>query len=159
MHGKQSHHDGQNGNIHYFHLLVMVVLSFISMYALMYSMVDSFKNIYSSLNQIYMAGIMTAPMVLIELVLMKVMYQNKKLNVLIAAASVIAFIGFFLFTRFQTGINDKQFLRSMIPHHAGAVLMCEQSNISDEEIRALCNQIVQGQQKEIEQMKAILNRL
>ena len=159
MHGKQSHHDGHNGNIHYFHLLVMVVLSFISMYALMYSMVDSFKNIYSSLNQIYMAGIMTTPMVLIELVLMKMMYQNTKLNVLIAAASVTAFIGFFLFTRFQTGINDKQFLRSMIPHHAGAVLMCEQSNISDEEIKALCCQIVQGQQKEIEQMKAILNRL
>ncbi|MBN8538956.1 MAG: DUF305 domain-containing protein [Pseudobdellovibrionaceae bacterium] len=159
MHGKHSHHDGPDGKIQYYHLLIMVILSFISMYFLMYAMVDSFRNVYSSYNQVYMAGLMTAPMVFIELVLMKMMYQNKKLNALIAAVSVIALAGFFAAIRFQVGIGDKQFLRSMIPHHAGAVLMCEQSKISNEEIKALCGQIVQGQQKEIEQMKAILDRL
>ncbi len=105
----------------------------------MYSMVDHLENVYSSFNQVYMAGLMTAPMVLIELVLMKIMYQNKKLNALIASVSVIALAGFFAAIRFQAGVGDKQFLRSMIPHHAGAVLMCEQSKISDEEIKALCS--------------------
>jgi uncharacterized protein (DUF305 family) len=34
-------------------------------------------------------------------------------------------------------VGDKQFLRSMIPHHAGAILMCEKASIKDAEIRAL----------------------
>jgi hypothetical protein len=39
-------------------------LSFISMYVLMYAMVDRFANVYPNFNQFYMAGLMTAPMVL-----------------------------------------------------------------------------------------------
>lgn len=46
----------------------------------------------------------------------------------------------------------------MIPHHSGAILMCEQASITDPEIVALCQQIVASQQKEIAQMEAILGR-
>ena len=60
---------------HYIHLLLMIFLSFISMYVLMYSMVNAFSNVYSNLNQFYMAGLMTAPMVIIELILMGAMYR------------------------------------------------------------------------------------
>ncbi len=31
-------------------------------------MVNTFENVYSNLNEVYMAGLMTAPMVVIELV-------------------------------------------------------------------------------------------
>jgi len=47
----------------YLRLLVMAVLSFISMYVLMYMMVDKFEDVYPNLNQFYMAGMMTAPMI------------------------------------------------------------------------------------------------
>ena len=47
----------------------------------------------------------------------------------------------------------------MIPHHSRAILVCEQSNITDSEIVTLCEQIVQSQQEEIDQMKDILERL
>jgi len=40
----------QAGNSHYLHLLVMTVLSFLSMYILMYAMVDRFANVYGNLN-------------------------------------------------------------------------------------------------------------
>jgi hypothetical protein len=40
-------------------------------------MVDRFANVYPNLNQFYMAGLMAAPMVLIELALMGHMYPNK----------------------------------------------------------------------------------
>ena len=40
--------------------------------------------------------------------------------------------------RTQAAVGDRQFLRSMIPHHSGAVLMCQQASLSDPEIRALC---------------------
>ena len=46
----------------------------------------------------------------------------------------------------------------MIPHHASAILMCEQATITDAEIRELCGNIVAGQQQEIATMKEILAR-
>lgn len=143
----------------YRQLFVMAALSFVSMYVLMYAMVDRFANVYNSLNQLYMAGLMTVPMIAIEMLVMRVMYHNRTRNAVILAASVAAGIAFFLAIRQQSGVSDRQFLRSMIPHHASAILMCEQSPIHDAEIRRLCQAIVAGQQAEIDQMKARLRDL
>ena len=144
---------------HYRHLLIMAVLSFIAMYILMYAMVNTVDNVFSNFNQFYMAGLMTAPMVLIELFVMRSMFQNKSRNAVIIVVSVIAALVFFLLIRQQAAIADKQFLRSMIPHHAGAILMCEQSPLQDAEIKDLCGRIISSQQAEIDQMKGILQRL
>ncbi len=160
MHKHKNHSNMSDMNeAHYRHLAIMAVLSFISMYILMYAMVNTLDNVYNSLNQFYMAGLMTAPMILIELVVMKAMYQNKRFNTLIIAVSVIAGFVFFLLIRGQAAISDKQFLRSMIPHHAGAILMCEQASIQDPEIKGLCQTIISGQQAEIDLMKAKLDQL
>jgi uncharacterized protein (DUF305 family) len=140
----------------YWTLLLMGAMHFAAMYLLMYAMVNSFSNVYPNLNQFYMAGIMTAPMIMLELVLMGSMYENKRLNAAILAVSAVVFVGFFLFIRNQTAIGDTEFLRSMIPHHAGAILMCEQVPIQDAEIKQLCANIISGQQTEIDQMKAKL---
>lgn len=144
---------------HYPKLLIMSVLSLISMYILMYSMVNVFDNVYNNLNKFYMAVLMTAPMVVFEVLLMKAMYQNKTLNTVIIVGSVAALAIFFLFIRQQTAIYDKQFLRAMIPHHSSAILMCEQAKLTDAEIRDLCESIIESQQQEIDQMKEIIQRL
>ena len=129
------------------------------MYVFMYAMVDTFANVYSSFNQFYMAGLMTAPMVLIEVLLMRAMYQNKRANLMIAAGSILALGTFFVLIRQQTAISDTQFLRSMIPHHAGAILMCENAPIKDAELRQLCMAIISSQRSEINRMRAKLNNL
>ena len=129
------------------------------MYTLMYAMVDTFGNVYPNFNQFYMAGLMTAPMVLIELVVMRSMYKNKKANIVIIAASIVALGGFFLMIRQQTAIADIQFLKSMIPHHAAAILMCGKAPIEDAEIKQLCRTIIDGQSAEIAEMKAKLRIL
>ncbi len=139
-------------------LLIMAVLSFISMYILMYAMVDQFANVLPNINQFYMAGLMAAPMVIIEIILMRDMYKNKNLNLIIMAVSAIALIAFFVCIRQQAGVSDRQFLKSMIPHHAAAILMCQKTEIKDAEIQALCNDIVSGQKHEIAQMKNILQK-
>src|SRR5215216_2187512 len=108
MHKK--HSEMKMNENHYRHLLIMAVLSFISMYILMYAMVNVFGNVYNNFNQFYMAGLMTAPMVVIELLVMRAMYQDKRRNALIIAVSVIAGIVFFVFIRQQAAITDKQFL-------------------------------------------------
>jgi uncharacterized protein (DUF305 family) len=95
--------------MHYSRLAVMAALSFAAMYVLMYAMVERFANVHPNLNQAYMAGLMTAPMILI---------------------------------RQQTAISDKQFLKSMIPHHG-----------------ELCRGIIASQQSEMDWMKAGLKEL
>src|SRR6266498_1796983 len=158
MHNKHSSMPNMSVN-HYRHLLIMAVLSFVSMYILMYAMVNTIGNVYNNFNQFYMAGLMTAPMVLIEHSVMRAMYQEKRRNTLIVAASVIAALVFFLLIRQQIAISDKQFLRSMIPHHASAILMCEHASINDPEVKELCGAILSSQQAQIDQMKAKLLEL
>lgn len=144
---------------HYIHLLIMTVLSYIAMYVFMYSMVDRFANVYPNVNQLYMAGVMAAPMVLIELFVMRAMYPRTGLNVAIGTAAIILLALFFAAIRFQTGVGDVQFVKSMIPHHAGAILMCQGASLTDAELKKLCGEINESQQREIDQMKAILTRL
>ena len=106
-----------------------------------------------------MAGLMAAPMVIIEIALMRAMYPNKTANAGISAASVILLILCWVLIRKQAAVGDKQFLRSMIPHHAGAILMVDQASIKDPDIQELCRTIRAGQQAEIEQMKRKLAQL
>ena len=150
-------YNGEHMHQHaYRKLALMAALSFIAMYILMYAMVNRFDNVLHNVNQFYMAGLMTAPMIVIELVLMRRMYDNRKLNILTGAIAVIGGIGFFTAVRTQAGVGDVQFLRSMIPHHASAILMCENASIQSPEVVDLCRAIVSSQQSEIEQMKGLL---
>jgi uncharacterized protein (DUF305 family) len=91
--------------------------------------------------------------------LMSGMYKDKTLNAVILGAGILALAGSFLMIRQQTAVGDRQFLRSMIPHHAGAVLMCEEASLQDAEILKLCGEIVANQREEIAIMKRKLRAL
>ena len=147
QHGKQGH---------YGRLLLMTALSFVAMFILMYAMVDRFANVYANFNQVYMAGLMAAPMVLIEMALMRSMYPNAKLNGVIILATLLVMILCWVFIRQQTAISDNQFVRSMIPHHAGAVLMCEENQLKDPDLVQLCQEIISSQKAEITLMTSKL---
>ncbi|MGE5252052.1 MAG: DUF305 domain-containing protein [Bacteroidota bacterium] len=143
----------------YRRLGIMALLSLLSMYILMYAMVNAFPNVINNLNNFYMAALMAAPMPIFAVLIMRMMYRDGRLNAIIVAVSAVALVVFFLLIRQQAAIGDRQFLRSMIPHHAGAILMCRQAPIQDPEIKALCQSIISSQQSEIDQMKDILERL
>jgi uncharacterized protein (DUF305 family) len=106
----------------------------------------------------YMALTMVAPMALLMLLTMGSMYPDRRLNLWLGAGFTLLFVVAFLAIRMQSGIGDRQFLRSMIPHHSGAILMCREANLEDAEIRALCTRIIASQGEEIAQMEAILAR-
>jgi uncharacterized protein (DUF305 family) len=144
---------------HYLRLAIMAVLSFAAMYVLMYAMVDRLANVFPNVNQAYMAGLMTAPMVIIELLVMGMMYENRTANIAIIAASVVAGLFCWFAIRDQTAIGNVQFVRSMIPHHSGAILMCREATLTDAALQKLCGEIIEGQQREIDQMKTILGAL
>jgi uncharacterized protein (DUF305 family) len=158
-HESNSHSTSSHNGMMYKKLALMIILSFAAMYILMYAMVDKFSNVIPNVNQFYMAGLMTMPMMLIELIVMGSMYKKKKLNILLYASGSIALIVFYVCIRQQAGVGDKQFLKSMIPHHAAAILMVEKTPIHDPEIQELASKIIVSQQAEIEQMKAKLKEL
>ncbi len=137
----------------------MLLAHFVVMFAVMYTMVYSAADIFINLNQFYMTMMMVLPMALLMPLMMSSMYPQKKINRVIYFLSIAGFALFYFFMRDQTFVGNRQFLKSMIPHHSGAILMCEKSRISDQEILDLCESIKRDQQKEIDQMKNILNRL
>jgi uncharacterized protein (DUF305 family) len=83
---------------------------------------------------------------------------DKRLNMILYAVSAVLMVFGFVGMRTQAAVGNEQFLRAMIPHHSGAILMCREGNITDDEIVKLCQQIERSQQAEIDQMKAILQR-
>ena len=143
----------------YRHLAVETTISAVIMYLVMFVMIDSLGSFYNNINMFYMTLMMVAPMVVIMLVgAMRSMFPNKKLNYILVGGFVAVFFLSWAFTRWQYPIGDAQFLRSMIPHHSGAILMCRESKLTDPELVKLCDDIIKNQEQEINQMKAILER-
>lgn len=147
----------ENGN--YKKFILMLSLSFIVMYSVMYFNVNETNHIYISLNRFYMSILMVTPMAVIMLTFMFTMYKNKKMNIVIICINIAAFVFAFYMLRNQGFVEDKQFMRSMIPHHSSAILVSRNAELSDPEVRKLAQQIIESQEREIEQMKNILKRM
>ena len=152
-------HSEMNHKDSYKKLGWMMLLSFVVMYILMYAMVDQLENVIPNVNQFYMAGLMSSPMIIIEILIMGKMYPDKKLNKMLLAIGLVLLVGFWFGIRKQTGVGDVQFLKSMIPHHAGAILMVEESSLQDPEVKKLADDIIKAQNKEIEFMKRKIKEL
>ena len=151
-------HSAQHAKGSYRSLAVELIAHFVVMYLVMFTMIATLRDFRLNLNNVYMTLMMVTPMALIMLVTMRSMFPSRRANLIIAAAAVVVFIGSFYGMRTQAFVGDAEFLRSMIPHHSGAVLMCEQAALRDPEVVALCREIVPAQQEEIARMKEILGR-
>jgi uncharacterized protein (DUF305 family) len=140
-------------------LALNMALSLVAMYFLMFSMVDNWGDFFNNANMALMAVTMAAPMGVLMLALMPSMYPSRTANLVLYAVFIVAFALALAGIRTQTPIGNEQFVASMIPHHSGAILMCREADITDAELKTLCEGIVTGQRQEIEQMKQILARL
>ncbi len=153
------HHHAEMTKGSYRRFGLELVIDFVIMYLVMYTMIATLGHFYLNLNNVYMTLMMVAPMALIMLISMRSMFPSRRANWAIAIAAVVVFGISFWGMRTQAAVGDAEFVRSMIPHHSGAVLMCQEASLTDPELIALCEGIVAGQQSEIEQMQAILQRL
>ncbi|MEP7006611.1 MAG: DUF305 domain-containing protein [Sphingomonas bacterium] len=142
----------------YASLALQTVVGGAVMYLVMFVMIDGLGSFYNNLNMFYMTLMMVAPMVVLMILAMRHMFPSRAVNAALLAGSVAIFVGCFALIRTQTTIGDTEFLRSMIPHHSGAILMCREALLSDPEVKVLCDGIIRSQRQEIDQMKAILAR-
>lgn len=151
-------HEPHRAKRAYVQLAVELAVDFAIMYLVMYTMIASLDDFRFNLNTAYMTAMMVAPMAVVMLVAMRSMFPSRRANLIVAGAAVAVFAAGFAAMRTQAAIGDGEFLRAMIPHHSGAILMCREAAISDPEIVALCREIVESQTREIAQMNAILER-
>lgn len=143
----------------YSKLLLMLAISFLVMYAVMFLNADKFDHVYLSTTRTYMSLLMVTPMALLMLVMMPKMFENKKLNTLVTVSSIVVFGLSLVFLRNQTFISDEQYMKAMIPHHSSAILTSEEAALRDPEVRHLADQIIKSQEREIREMKALLERM
>lgn len=102
---------------------------------------------------------MVAPMALVMFLLMGNMYNDRKLNKIIIVVAILVFILALMGLRTQTPISDEQYMKAMIPHHSSAILTSQEANIKDPEVQQLVEDIIEAQEREISQMKEILERM
>ncbi|MGO4772338.1 DUF305 domain-containing protein [Flavobacterium sp. W22_SRS_FK3] len=146
-------------NSQYKKLLIMLLLSFIIMYFVMFLNVDEFSHIYFSYTRTYMTLLMVSPMALMMLTLMRKMYPNRKINSILLISSIVVFVFALTALRSQAFISDTQYMKAMIPHHSSAIMTSKNANIKDPELRRLSDSIIKSQEEEITKMKLILNRM
>jgi len=157
-HIRQRERGASMKNSSYAKLGIALGVSLVLMFLLTMSMIRTIDHFYLNLSNFYMALVMVAPMGIVMLLVMWRMFENTRLNLVLLASFAALFAVAFALGRTETFVGDEQFLKSMIPHHSRAILVCQESSLTDPEIVELCEQIVQTQREEIAQMEAILER-
>lgn len=150
---------GHTQGMAYRKLVLAVGIHFVVMLALTYAGVNVVDEIFLNLNRFYMAVLMVASMVIVMVAVMWKMFANPKVNAAIVGVAALVFVATFGALRTEALVGNRQFLRSMIPHHSIAIHTCNNADIDDPETMELCGQIVQSQREEIAQMREILRRL
>ena len=155
----QAEHHESNTNP-YPKFLLMMAVSFVIMYAVMYLNTYELDHVYFSMTRFYMTCLMISTMALLMLGFMLKMYNDRKKNIAIIIGSVILFVSTFGLVRAQSPIvGDVLWMKGMIPHHSIAILTSEHADIKDPEVKKLAESIISAQKKEIEQMREMIKRL
>ena len=137
----------------------MIATSTLVMFGLMYVNVYRWDHAFFSETRTYMALLMGAAMAVIMLSFMLKMHPDRRVNAGIFAVAALTFAVALWLVRSQRTVKDVSWMRAMIPHHSIAILTSERADISDPRVRALADQIIESQRKEIEEMKALIAEL
>jgi uncharacterized protein (DUF305 family) len=138
---------------------LMLALSFILMYAIMYLNVNDIDHVYVNMTRFYMTVLMVSAMAVLMLAMMPMMYPDKRKNSLLMLTSLIIFVLAFIGVHRQTGISDVQYMKGMIPHHSIAIMTSENAHITEPRVRKLADGIIRTQKKEIAEMKGLIDSL
>lgn len=132
------------------HYVVMFFISIISgLLTTMNVWVDRYDDVRFSLNDFYMAILMSGWMILLMGIYYKELYP-----ILIGLVIIIIF---FWCIRVQLMVDTKQYITGMIPHHSMAVHMSKKLlEKGSSSIHPFVKNIILTQEKEIEYMKEIM---
>ena len=138
---------------------LMILTSTVVMFVLMYLNTYAMEHVFFSETRAYMALLMGATMAVIMLAYMLGMYRNRRLNLAILAGAVVVFGGMLWLVRGQATVSGPSYMRAMIPHHSIAIMTSERAQISDPRVRKLADEIIEAQEREIAEMKYLIEDL
>lgn len=137
----------------------MIATSSVLMYVAMYLNNYAWDQIFFSETRMYMTMIMTAIMIVVMFWFMRHMYDSKKMNQLILGGSIALFAAGLFLVRSQVLVDDIDYMEAMIPHHSIAILTSKRAQIEDPRVRELADEIIVAQEREIAEMKALIEEL
>ncbi len=151
--------EGMKMGMGYGRFAAMIATSTVVMFGLMYLNTYALSHVFYSQTRTWMAVYMGAVMAIIMLGFMWSMYPNRRINLGIIAGSLVVFAGALWLVRSQETVDDVSWMKAMIPHHSIAIMTSERAHIKDPEVRRLADGIIDGQVREIAQMKRYIARL
>ncbi|MFD0861478.1 DUF305 domain-containing protein [Sungkyunkwania multivorans] len=143
----------------YTKFILMLVCSAISMYVTMYFNTYELSHVFFSWTRMYMTLIGIGGMAIIMFLFMRGMYKNTLKNVAILVGSILLMVVSTVLVRQQIPIDDIKWMKAMIPHHSIALLTSSQANLTDPEVKQLAEEIIKAQEREIAEMKDMIERL
>jgi uncharacterized protein (DUF305 family) len=138
---------------------LMIAVSTIVMFGLMYLNIWSLDHGFYSQTRTWMALLMGAVMALVMMGFMWGMYENKRANAAIFIGAVIVFAASLYLVRSQQTVGDVSYMKAMIPHHSIAVMTSDRAQIRDPRVRKLADDILEAQVREIAEMKLLIVEL
>jgi len=140
----------------YTRFIVMIAVSTLAMFGLMYLNTYALDHVFFSETRTWMALYMGGAMAIIMLLFMLGMYDDKRKNAMILGGAAILFAGSLYLVRSQDTISDQAWQKAMIPHHSIAILTSERAHIEDKRVRELADSIIKAQRREISEMKWLI---
>ncbi|GGE39111.1 hypothetical protein GCM10011367_11920 [Marinicauda pacifica] len=135
----------------------MIITGMIVMLGVMYLNTYAWEHVRWSETRFYMMFLMGATMAVVMLSFMLAMYKNTRINIAIFAGSVLIFVLALWLVRSQATVEDRSYMKAMIPHHSIAILTSERANIEDLRVRELANEIIRAQRREIKEMDWLID--
>ncbi|WP_238382835.1 DUF305 domain-containing protein [Cognatilysobacter segetis] len=143
----------------YRRFLAMVATSTAVMFVLTYLTTYRADHVFFIQTRMWMALVMGAAMALVMLGFMRHMLTDGRRNTAIVAGAVAVFALALWLVRSQATVGDAAYLRAMIPHHSIAILTSRRAHIEDPRVRRLADGIIAAQEREIDEMKALIRDL
>lgn len=153
----ETKHKSDNHGSSYGRFLAMVGTSTVIMLGLMYLNSYELSHVRFSETRTYMALYMGGMMALVMIAFMWGMYKDKTKNWAIVAGSLVLFAVALFLVRSQATVQDRAWMKAMIPHHSIAILTSERAEIDDVRVRELANEIIKAQRREIKEMEWLID--
>jgi hypothetical protein len=135
----------------------MIATSTVVMFVLTYTNVFAFDHVRWSEERVYMALLMGGAMAIVMLSFMWSMHGNVRMNVAIYTGALLLMGVALWLSRSQQFVDDREYMKGMIPHHSIAILTSERADLDDVRVCELADGIIRAQRKEIDEMDWLID--
>ncbi len=141
----------------YLRFAAMIATSTAVMYVLTYTNTYAWDHVRWSEERVYMALLMGSAMALVMLAFMRSMYTDRRGNAAIVVVALVLGGSALWLSRSQHFVDDREYLKGMIPHHSIAILTSERADIDDVRVCEVARGIIEAQRREIAEMEWLVD--